>query len=169
MAKRKEKYNVIIEKEDEDDPWGNDGTGEYPTIGFIRVNGGSRILCRRTGGARCKYLGKKYVVKLDDKYRQTRLEIDRYINEISPADKKYFPKLLGYDKVNYEYLIQERIKFKRVSTRNGKVNRAVHKHAIRIIERLCEKYYLRRDINPEYPRNWGIRENGQPVIFDFGF
>lgn len=135
-----------------------DEDGSWPSI---RINGGRIIYCKDIGGVRCKYIGKDFVVKINDYWNQTKKEIKRY-KKISYYDRQYFPVLLSSDKKE-GILIQERIKFKRGAYSEKQFNRAS-----RIVERLIKKYKLERDVYSDHVRNWGFRENGRPVIFDFG-
>jgi len=136
----------------------SDDYNKWPSI---RINGGRLIHCKDIGGVRCKYIGKDFVVKVDDHWGQTNREIDRY-KKISYYDRQYFPKLFSCNKKE-GILIQERIKFKR-----GRYGSNDFYRAERIVRRLINKYGLERDVHSGYIRNWGFRANGRPVIFDFG-
>ncbi len=137
-------------------------SGEKPII-RITWRGRTRyVRCWDTGGCRPKYLGRKFVVKLNDILDQTSTEI-QILKQIRHYDKKYFPKILAICK-DETFIVQERIEFKR----EQEVSEKELNKAIGIIERLIQKYEI-GDVTPNiYGDNWAIRKDGRPVIYDFG-
>ena len=120
------------------------------------------VTCRDIGGVRPKYIGRNYVIKLEDGWNQTINEIKVY-KKLRQYDRKFFPKFLSFSKKD-GFIIQERIQFKKRTT----IGRKERNRAAQIVERLIKRYGLNGDIESDTLRNWGIRKDGRPVIFDFG-
>ena len=143
----------------------------YSHRGYHTIRVGTRKRsCRCTGGLRPKYFGTDFVVKFDDvewssEYKQTSLEIQR-MGTIDPYDRRYFPKMLGYNNTE-GYLVQERVEFKKPKD----VTWAERLRAEKIVNRLNKKYGF-TDVGVAQMAcgvdwNWAIRKDGRPVIYDF--
>ena len=116
------------------------------------------------GGCRRKSFYGNYIIKFDRSYpddsynSQNEREIDLW-KIMDKKDRKYFPKMIQYSKKD-GYLIQERIRFRR--------GRKAISHRD-IVMNLIEKYDI-TDISFSGDNdNWGVRENGLPVIYDYGY
>lgn len=135
----------------------------------IRV-GTRKRRCRPIGGLRPKYFGTDFVIKFNDisedsEFQQTTAELDR-MKDIDYYDRKYFPKIFGYDR-NVGYLVQEKISFKK----DAEILWKERLRAEKIVSRLAKKYNLQDVGVAQYACgedwNWAIRKDGRPVIYDF--
>ncbi len=129
---------------------------------------GQKIKLREFGGVRLKYMDEAIVIKFDGESRwglrnrkQSTKEINIWFNRIKKEDRKYFAKPIAYSR-KHGYIAQERIKFKRGRPTN---------RARKIIQDISKKYRI-KDIESgggwAGKWNWGMREDGTPVIFDWG-
>ena len=113
-------------------------------------------------GTRPKYFGDAFVIKYDETIRgpnflsrQSTTEIELW--ESLDSDRKYFAKLLDYSREE-GWVAQERIEI---------VQKTPTKDQRAIIERLKEKFDI-GDILGIVMGNWTIRDDGTPVIYDWG-
>ena len=107
-----------------------------------------------------KYNNVKSVIKYDFKYSSESLNQStsewKLWKKMPKEDRKYFQKIIVYIP---GWIVQEFFiaKIGRPTARSRK-----------IIRKLADKYNL-YDIDPdECGRNWCIRSDGMPIIFDFG-
>jgi len=112
--------------------------------------------------SRPKYFGDTFVIKFDETIRgpnhlgqQSTQEIRLW--EILDEDRKYFAKLIDHS-IEDGWVVQERIDIVRnIPTKDQRD----------IIERLKEKFGI-IDILSIVMANWTVREDGIPVIYDWG-
>lgn len=117
------------------------------------------------GGCRRKCFYDNYIIKFDEpddpKFPEDNSQNLREIllwKKISKKDRQYFPKMIQYSVRNH-FIVQERIKFKR--------GRKAYAHRA-IILGLIRKYNISDIGFCGINDNWGVRENGVPVIYDYG-
>lgn len=87
---------------------------------------------------------------------QCKKEVNKYF-EIEEEDKKYFATILGYGD---GWLAMEKVNF----LHPGQCDLGIRNNAKVILDQLQNKYNL-WDLHSE---NWGVKENGEPIIFDYG-
>lgn len=102
------------------------------------------------------------VIKFDAPHRghfgtQCQNEVEKYM-EIEEEDKKYFATVLDSGD---GWVAMERVFF---DNPNSYSNYSKNSEAYKI------KYYLQNKYNlgDLHSGNWGIKENGEPIIFDYG-
>ena len=120
------------------------------------------IKLRSMGGCRRKGFYGDQIIKFDNDYElipsQNLREIELW-KLIEKKDRKHFAAINQYSYKD-EYIVQERIKFKR--------GRKSRKHYDVIFD-LIEKYEIGDIGFCGENDNWGVRDNDVPVIFDYGF
>lgn len=116
------------------------------------------------GGCRRKGFYENYIIKFDetdiifeDEESQNEREIFLW-KIMDKKDRKYFPKMKKYSQTD-GYIVQERIRFQR--------GRKAFAHQ-EIIRELIKKYSIEDISFNGINENWGVRDNGIPVIYDYG-
>ncbi|SRR5258706_4342332 len=131
---------------------------------------GEKLKRKTTGSSRKIYLGKNYVVKIeDDSEYCDRWRLHQCTNEyelwksLPKSERKYFVPILKYKHTEeYNYVIQPRLKL----ITKGSVSKIEKGFAI--IYKLIKKYDF-NDIMEfgDITNNWAF-SNGQPIINDYG-
>ncbi|HUX11852.1 MAG TPA: hypothetical protein VMW87_02420 [Spirochaetia bacterium] len=101
---------------------------------------------------------------------QCKVEIDT-LARIRPEDRQYFPRILktGFvdrDGVKHHWIIEKREKLRENATTDKASLTKIYKLAARYGIRDLGALYIGARI--EAHTNWAIRQDGTPVIFDFG-
>lgn len=118
--------------------------------------------------SRLVYLYRGYVVKLDAGPQNWK-EHKNWLR-IRPEDRRYFAEVVAFSHAKERrqrgitWLIQRRVKL-----RPGRPTRAT----CALVAELAQRYML-DDLDCGYVReynhrNWGVRSNGDPVIFDYAY
>ncbi len=112
--------------------------------------------------SRPKYFGDTFVIKFNETIKGSKYLGQQSTEEIKlwetlDEDREYFVKLIDYS-VEGGWVVQERIDI--VQNTPTEDQRA-------IIERLKKKFGL-NDILSIVMSNWTIREDGTPIIYDWG-
>lgn len=122
-----------------------------------------------TGSARRCFVANGVIIKVSqnyDTFKQSNTEIRIWKNVIEDHDKKYFAKPIDWAmNKNGGWIAQRIIKFKR-----GRRPLAAWK----FVENIAERYGIMNDCFCSVDgfcmsANWGIRQNGRPVIYDWGY
>lgn len=100
---------------------------------------------------------KKFVVKVDRSGNQALGEA-RIYRALLPQDRRYFAATLY---AGAWFTIQRYVNFTRADT-------AKHHAICEKVEEVCKRYRL-WDISGYSTRQWGITNQGQPIIHDYGF
>ncbi len=128
--------------------------------GWVYING-KKARKLVTGGSREVFEGEGIIVKLDDEiWHQSSSEKKRW-KGISSKDRQYFQEPIATGR---GWIAQRKIRFRR-----GRRPR----WAYRLIGELAKKYniedFMNWDWETEFPHfNWCMREDGTPVIYDWG-
>ena len=124
----------------------------------LAIIGNTRLHKISSNGTRIMFKYGTKIIKVDSEntpygnlYNQCRNEVKLY-KKLDKCDKKYFCRPIKHGR---KWVIQDIIKFKKGRR---------PKWAFDLVESLFFKYKL-HDFHEE---NWGIKENGQPIIFDYG-
>lgn len=139
------------------------------TYDGVFVNGKRAKSVYSTGSRKC-YAANGIIVKLNDSgclsyLRQSSRELRIWQQRIEPQDRKYFERPIAGQIMGRGWIAQRIIKFRR-----GRKPR----WAWELAERLSDKYGILRDCREidgsfAFSVNWGIREDGRFVCYDWGY
>ena len=136
---------------------------------IVTING-KRAKRFYTLGSRLCYVSDGIIVKLNDEgalqhLHQSSRELRIWEHIINDGDKRYFQKPIAGQIRGNGWIAQRFVKFRR-GRKPG--------WAWKLAEKLSDKYGILKDCRESdgsfvYGFNWGITEDGQFVIYDWGF
>ena len=143
-------------------------TVEYKPLS-VTLNG-EKLYRRYIDCSRMLFVGKDYVVKLEDEddyyFSQCRREFDMWRNLIEQKDRRYFVEILQYGRLKkYDYIVQRKFPYLRFVPSPDSIWKYKESWDS-VICKMKEKYDL-NDLSEDTPSNWTLYR-GSPLIIDYG-